>query len=324
MKFSKILTFTIFLIFLISILPASQAHVLVVADADHTAPDALHVAKDTADALKAKGYNVLELYGENATTKNILKVMYDADAVIYAGHGIFIYGNYDDNGGPATPPFGMLGSDGVIWGYGEKMWDDKSGRSFVAPFKKNIPVILFGTCFSSGWVEYNEVANPTETIYSFSQMFTGAGANYYATAYVWPYQGKDVVDLVAVFLDRKAGSLGDANQKNYGFTISQESVYKNQVIWHDDNGYNAFVGNWNATFPQPDQTTPYNDTAAEEWYNGNLPSPTGELPNAQRDLQDRSLDELIDEILGWIHDLINDISKSDVPAINITHSSLLP
>lgn len=298
----------ILVLLIFTFIPASQAHILIVANGDNTTPDSYEVVKATADILKSKGYDVLELYGENATTKNIIKGMYNADAMIYAGHGVFLDGNYDEKGGIATPPFGMVGSDGIIWGFGENMVDGSTGKSFQAPFKKNIPVILFGACFSCGWVEKNEVANPTETIYNFSQMFTGAGANYYATAYTRSYNGTEIVDLVAVFLNG-ANSLGDANNKNFGQTITRSVTFEGQVIWHDNHGYNAFVGNWNGTFPQPNQTTPYNDTAAEEWYDGNLPNPTAELPNAETKNEDYP-SQLIDEFLSWINYFMNTIQNS--------------
>jgi hypothetical protein len=303
-----------------SIIPASEAHILIVANGDNTTPDSYEVVKNTADVLKSQGYDVLELYGENATTKNILKGMYNADAMIYAGHGVFLEGNYDEHGGIANPPFGIVGSDGIIWGYDDNMREGDLGKFFKAPFKKNIPVIIFGACFSSGWVENDEVANPIETTYSFSQMFTSAGANYYATAYIRKYKGKEIVDLVAIFLNG-ANSLGDANKKNYGFSISQETTFKNQSIWRNNHGYNAFVGNWNGTFPKPNQTTPYNDTAAEKWYDGALPSPSAELTNAETDTNGKYFDEFINGFLGWIDYIWNSILNSDVPEINITFGS---
>lgn len=307
------------LLFTLSIIPSSEAHILIVANGDNTTPDSYQVVKNTADVLKSNGYDVLELYGENATTKNIIKGMYNADAMIYAGHGVFLIGNYDENGGIATPPFGIVGSDGIIWGYGDEMKEENSGKSFKAPFKKNIPVILFGACFSSGWVETSEVANPTETIYSFSRMFTGAGANYYATAYIRYYKGKEVVDLVAIFLNG-ASSMVDANKKNYGFTINQKTDYENQSIWRNNHGYNAFVGNWNGTFPHPSKTTLYNDTAAEKWYDGSLPNPSGELDNSQPN-PDGYIDELMDELCGWIYFFWNSLWNSDIPEINLTFGS---
>ncbi|HTX61681.1 MAG TPA: hypothetical protein VMC48_05180 [Methanobacterium sp.] len=312
----KLLIIILSLSYIFTFIPSAEAHILIVANGDGTTPDSYEIVKNTADLLKSKGYNVLELYGENATTKNIIKGMYNADAMIYAGHGVFIIGNYDNHGGTASPPFGIVGSDGVIWGYGDKMKEGTNGKTFEAPFKKNIPVILFGACFSSGWVETYEVANPIETVYNFSQMFTGSGANYYATAYIRKYQGKEVVDLVAMFMNG-ANSLGDANKKNYGFTINQETNYQGEAIWRNDHGYNAFVGNWNGTFPQPDQTTPYNDTAAEAWYDGKLPGPSDELENSHEDQGDQ-IGQFIDGVLGWVYFMVNSVLNSNIPDINIT------
>jgi len=43
--------------------------------------------------------------------------MYGADAIIYAGHGGYETGNYNMNGGSATHPFALVGSNDFIWGY---------------------------------------------------------------------------------------------------------------------------------------------------------------------------------------------------------------
>ncbi|MCE5214314.1 MAG: hypothetical protein LLF83_06295 [Methanobacterium sp.] len=303
-----------------SILPISDAHILIIANGDNTTPESYQVVKETAEVLKSKGFEVLELYGENATTKQILKGMYNADAVIYAGHGVFIEGNYNGNGGIASPPFGIVGSDGIIWGVDHKMQEGNSGNSFKAPFKGNIPVILFGACFSSGWVEHNEVSNPTETIKSFSDMFTSSKANYYATAYSRKYQGREIVDVVALFLNG-ATTWKDVNNKNYGLTITQSENYQNQVIWHNNHGYNAFVGNWSGRFPKANQTTPYNDTAAEEWYQGTLKPPTSELSNVEVDDSKIDIEQLFYEFLAWINYLISSIFNGEnTNIVNITLS----
>ncbi len=298
----KILTssfiITIFLIFTYSI-PASEAHILVIAD--NETPSSYDVVLNTAAALQAKGYNVLELYGANATTENIVKGMYNADAVIYGGHGGYMEGNYNGNGGLATPPFGLVGNNGFIWGIGDKMREGDYGNLFQAPFKKNIPVILFGACFSSGWVDDNQVSNPIETIYDFSQMFTGAGANYYATNYVDYYQGKPVVDIVDKFLNG-ASNFGVANQENFGVTITQSTIYNGQTIWHNTNATSSFVGNWNGVFPQPNQTAPYNATAADAWYNGFLPAPSTNLTD---DSPTSTSSYLINLIFAYISTIIN-------------------
>lgn len=261
------------LFFILILLPSCEAHVVIIADGDGTCPDMMEEAQNTADALNENGYEVLELYQENATTKNIAKGMYNADAVIYLGHGGYMAGHYDGNGGTATPPFAMVGSDGFLWGIDDKMREGWDGELFTAPYKSDIPVILCHACFSTGYVESEEVANPIETIYNFSRMFTAAGGNYYATAYYGYYQGDIVADIVDEFLNG-ATSFQDANTKNIAKTITQSQTYNGTTIWRNDNGYNAFVGNWDSTFPLASETTPYDDAAAELWYqnmiSGNL------------------------------------------------------
>jgi hypothetical protein len=237
------------------LLPAAEAHILVISDSNN-----YNEASKIVKSLKSKGYHVLWLYGENATTKNIIKGMYKADAVIYEGHGGYEYGNYDQNGGTASPPFALTGSDGFIWGVGSQMSTGLGQKTFTAPFKKNIPVILLHACFSDGWVENNEVANPTATVYNFARMFTGAGANYYATGY-------DGAQIIYDFLNG-AKNFEDANNRNYE-KITKYTSYNGTKIWRNDHGIAAFVGNWNGKFPTAAQTTAYNDAAAEKWYDSN-------------------------------------------------------
>ena len=236
-------------------LPAAEAHILVISDSNN-----YNEASKIVKSLKNKGYHVLWLYGENATTKKIVKGMYKADAVIYEGHGGYEYGNYDQNGGTASPPFALTGSDGFIWGLGSQMSTGLGQKTFTAPFKKNIPVILLHACFSDGWVENKEVANPTATVYNFARMFTGAGANYYATGY-------DGAQIIYDFLNG-AKNFEDANNKNYE-KITKYTSYNGTKIWRNDHGIAAFVGNWNGKFPTAAQTTAYNDAAAEKWYDSN-------------------------------------------------------
>lgn len=250
---------TIFTI-IFAFLPTSEAHILVIGDSKSDLNPYYDETSALAGVLKSKGYNVLELYRSNATSKNILKGMYDADAVIYAGHGGYQAGNYDENGGNATPPFALVGSDNFIWGVGDQMREGWNENLFAAPFKQNIPVILLHTCFSTGWVEDYEVANPIETIYNFASMFRGAGANYYATAW-------NGVEIVYDFLNG-AVDFADANDNNYE-NITKSTIYNGTQIWRNDNGYAAFVGNWAGKFPNANETNDYDDEAAEAWYNSN-------------------------------------------------------
>ena len=258
--FTKMILLIIFSVLCISILiPPSEAHILIIGDSKSDYPVALQETQALASELKSRGYNVLELYQDQANTKNILKGMYDADAIIYAGHGGYQSGNYN-SGGIAKDPFALVGSNDFIWGIGSQMREGWNGELFYAPFKSNIPVILLHACFSTGWVENNEVSNPIETIYDFSNMFTSAGANYYATAW-------NGAEIVYDFLNG-ASTFQDANQINYE-KITKETIYNGVPIWKNDHGYAAFVGNWLGQFPTASQTTLYNDAEAESWYNGN-------------------------------------------------------
>lgn len=264
----KFFVFTVLtsLLFLFTLtVPSSEAHVLIIADGDSANPELVTEAKNTASALESKGYKVLKLYQKNATTKKMMKGMYQADAVIYLGHGGYKSGNYDNKGGTATPPFALVGSNDYVWGVNTKIREGWTGKTVTAPFRSNIPMILSHTCFSTGYVGGKEVKNPIPTIYNFSQMFTGAKANYYATGYYGSYKGKKVVDIVDEFLNG-ATSFSDANKKNTGRTITKSNAYNGKTIYRNTKGYAAFVGNWSATFPKASQTTAYNDAAAEAWY----------------------------------------------------------
>ena len=244
--------------FVVCFIPFSSAHILIIGDSNSDIPDAYSETKNIATLLKSKGYQVYEVYRSNATTKNILKGMYGADAIIYAGHGGYNAENYNLKGGKATPPFALVGSNNFIWGVGDKMREGWNGKLFSAPVKSNIPVFILQSCFSSGWVDNLEVANPTSTVYNFARMFTGVGANYYATSWIG-------ADIVKDFI-KGTKNFKEANKINYEI-ITKSTKYKNTVIWRNNHGYSAFIGNWLGTFPKASATTKYNETAAEAWYN---------------------------------------------------------
>ena len=238
----------------------SEAHILIIGDSASDFPISYQETSQLAADLRQRGYQVLDLYRDDATAENILKGMYGADAVIYAGHGGYQSGNYNNAGGIANPPFSLVGSDDFIWGIGNQMREGWDSDLFTAPFKSGIPVFLLHACFSTGWVEDNQVANPTETIYNFAQMFTGADANYYATAW-------NGAEIIYDFLNG-ASNFQDANNQNYE-KITTSTLYNGVEIWRNNNGYAAFVGDWNGQFPSASQTTVYNAAAAEAWYNSN-------------------------------------------------------
>ena len=245
---------------LVGSMGASEAHILIIGDSKNDLSVAYQETSQLAADLRARGYPVLDLYRNDATTENILKGMYGADAVIYAGHGGYQTGHYNMAGGTASPPFALTGSNDFIWGIGEQMREGWSGDLFTAPFKEDIPVFLLHACFSTGWVENFQVANPTETIYNFAQMFTGAGANYYATAW-------NGADIIYDFLNG-ATNFQEANTQNNGEVITKSNLYNGVQVWRNNNGYAAFVGDWNGAFPSVAQTTAYDESAADAWYHG--------------------------------------------------------
>jgi hypothetical protein len=250
--------------------PNSHAHILVIGDSQSDLPNAYQNAIDVSNLLKSKGYKVVELYKSKATSQNILKGMFNADAIIYAGHGGYQTGHYN-TGKTATPPFAIMGSDDYIWGIGSKMregWDFT--RIFKAPIKNKIPVILINTCFSTGWVGTKEVANPTETIYQFSKMFTGAGANFYATC----YDSSIVKDILS-----GTRTFNEANQKSWE-KINTYHLYNGVKIWRNSHGHVSFVGDWYGKFPTPSQVTSYDSSAAQSWYNSNRQSAIDLLPTS--------------------------------------------
>ncbi|MDO9043904.1 MAG: PKD domain-containing protein [Methanobacteriaceae archaeon] len=267
------------LVFGLATLPTAQAQIVIIGAPSDDLPTGpygyLEDSIKIANMLKAKGYTgdkLVELYGKNATSTNILKAMYNADAVIYIGHGGYQYGHYNGNGGTATPPFSLVGyapstdtsGNEFIWGIGDNMRQGWSGDVFTAPFKSNIPVFLLHACFSTGDVEGTQVANQVETIYNFATMFTGAGANYYASA---NFNGH----IIDTFL-KGATNFWDANNKiNSDEKLYKRSSYAESNIYRSYDNYVAFTGNWAGTFPSLSQVTDYNSTAALAWYNSKAP-----------------------------------------------------
>jgi hypothetical protein len=88
--------FLIFIFFFLAgNLNISEAHILIIGDSKNDFPVCYQEASTLAADLRSRGYPVLDLYRGTATSENILKGMYGADAVIYAGHGGFQTGNYN-------------------------------------------------------------------------------------------------------------------------------------------------------------------------------------------------------------------------------------
>jgi len=279
--------------------------ILVVGDPEDNRPTYYKEAQITAQYLKTQGYEVKELYKGDATSKNILKGMYDADGIIFVGQGGS--GTYNLKTGIATGPYGLTGADKPILGYGNKMREGTSGPFFTPPFKKfRIPVIIVHACYSTGQTKginsYDilTVKNRLETVYNYSQMFTAWNANYLAT--LEPIvRGNPLVDD---FVKNKQpiGSMLNFWPNRDGRYLDKYDLKNNTKIWahsgksgffsvlavplsspvlacrcynYNDGSYTIFKDpngpSCYGRFPRADETTPYNDAAAEDWYNSHKP-----------------------------------------------------
>ena len=273
--------------------------ILIIGDPEDNRPTYHREAQATAQYLKVHGYEVKELYNGEATSKNILKGMYDADGIIYIGQGGG--GTYNLKTGMATGPYGLTGADKPILGYGNKMREGTSGPLFTPPFKKSgIPVIIVHACYSTGQTKginsYDiiTVKNRIDTIYKYSNMFTAWNANYLATL-------KPIVNGVPLVNDfvinnHTIGSVLDHRSNSNDAYPNEYSLKNNTKIWdhsgesdffsvlavpltsitlssnHYNNGTYTVSKDLNAPscygrFPTATETTPYDDTAAEDWYN---------------------------------------------------------
>lgn len=274
--------------------------ILIIGDPEDNRPTYYQEAQKTAQYLKVHGYEVKELYNEDATSKNILKGMYDADGIIYVGQGGG--GTYNLKTGIATGPYGLTGADKPILGYGNKMREGTSGPLFIPPFKKSgIPVIIAHACYSTGQTKGTNsydiitVKNRLDTIYKYSHMFTAWNANYLATL-------KPIVrgsPLINDFVENKQpiGSMLNYWPNRNGTYLEEYYLKNNTKIWdhsgksdffsvlavpltspllsskqYINNGTYTTFKNLNAPscygrFPKATETTPYDDTAAEDWYN---------------------------------------------------------
>ena len=267
--------------------------ILIVGDPEGNRPTYYQEAKTTAQFLKRHKYEVKELYREDATSKNILKGMYDADGIIFIGQGGS--GTYNSKTGLASGPYGLTGADKPILGYGNKMRESTSGPFFTPPFKKSgIPAIIVHACYSTGQTKginsYDiiTVKNRIDTVYNYSKMFTTWNATYLATLEPIVQSKPLIADFVK-------------NKQTIGSMINRDVKYNlksNTKIWvqngescsfkvlavpksspvlscnhytSNDETYTIFENSHDPTcygrFPTADETTPYDDKAAEDWYN---------------------------------------------------------
>jgi hypothetical protein len=275
--------------------------ILIVGDPEGNRPTYYQEAHKTAQYLKEHKYEVKELYRGDATSKNILKGMHDADGIIFVGQGGG--GTYNLKTGIATGPYGLTGADKPILGYGNKMREGRSGPLFTPPFKKSgIPVIIVHACYSTGQTKginsYDilNVKNRTDTVYNYSHMFTAWNANYLATLepIIWD------TPLIDDFVKNKQpiGSMINHWPKRVDVYFDKYDLKNNTKIWarngeseffsvlavplsspvlpckQYNNNYEAYTTlkdpnspSCYGRFPNAHETTPYDDAAAEDWYN---------------------------------------------------------
>ena len=267
--------------------------ILIVGDPEGNRPTYYQEARIIAKYLKRNKYEVKELYNEYATSKNILKGMYDADGIIFIGQGGS--GTYNSKTGIATGPYGLTGADKPILGYGNKMRESTSGPFFTPPFKKSgIPVIIVHACYSTGQkkginsYDIITVKNRIDTVYNYSKMFTSWNATYLAT--LEPIIQSNL--LIADFVKNKQpiGSIINSEDKynlknntkiwvqNGGssffsvLAVPKSSPVLSSKHYDSNNGiYTIFENPLDPScygrFPTAEETTPYDDAAAESWYN---------------------------------------------------------
>ncbi len=179
------------------------------------------------------------------------------------------------------------------------MRESTSGPFFTPPFKKSgIPVIIVHACYSTGQTKginsYDiiTVKNRIDTVYNYSKMFTTWNATYLATL-------EPIVQsnpLIADFVENKQ-PIGSMINRN-GKYLDKYNLKNNTKIWvqngesgffnvlavpksspvlsckhynSNDETYTTFENPLDPScygrFPTADETTPYDDAAAENWYN---------------------------------------------------------
>lgn len=230
--------------------------------------------------------------------KIYLKACMMPDGIIFVGQGGG--GTYNLKTGIATGPYGLTGADKPILGYGNKMREGTSGPLFTPPFKKSgIPIIIVHACYSTGQAKginsYDIITlkNRLDTIYTYSNMFTAWNANYLATL-------KPIVrgtPLVNNFVKNKqtiGSMLNHWSNKNEAYH-DEYYIKNNTKIWcpsgetdsfsvlavplsspiessHNYNKDGTFTtskdlnASFYGRFPTASETTPYDDDAAENWY----------------------------------------------------------
>lgn len=313
----KLFIITLFIIIL-STISSVNAHILIIGDSVNDLPNERQEAITIYEKLISDGYPVVFLLGENATSENIVKGMYGADAILYIGHGSDL-GYYKNNGGISKAPYALPTIDNVgIWtsknilSEGLNTWGFNYNGDFVPPFKKGASVIFIHTCFATGWVENTFVANPEETIYKFNIPYINSGANVYSSGYYQVYNGGYFDGVLGQELAnggeksltfREANNLANSYDK---VDINSYKEYNNMKYYTSKNSGSLFIGNPDSyVLPPAKECSNFDLKAANSWYNSGKPTndpiydESIKLSNS-KNTSENFFDDFINSILGFI------------------------
>ncbi|MCL2156880.1 MAG: hypothetical protein FWH54_02530 [Methanobrevibacter sp.] len=301
-----------------------NAHILLIGDSMNDLPNERQETIAIYQKLIGDGYPVIFLLGDNATSENIIKGMYGADAIIYVGHGSDL-SYYKNDGGISKAPYAIPTSDNVgIWtnknilSEGLNLWGFNYNGDFMPPFKKGASVIFIHTCFATGWVENTFVANPDETIYKFNIPYVNSGANVYSTGFYQVYDGG--------FFDGVLGQeLANGGEKSLTFSEANNLVnpedkfdtsyfkdYNNMMFYTSQNGGSLFIGNLDSyVLPPASECSEYDYKSANSWYNSGKPRNDPIYDDSIKlSTSENSLENFFNNFFNSIFDLLNNFFNS--------------
>jgi len=317
--FKKLLIIVTLFILILSTIANINAHILLIGDSVNDLPNERQEAILIYQKLISDGYPVVFLLGDNATSENIIKGMYGADAIIYVGHGSDL-GYYKKDGGLSKAPYALPTIDGIgIWTNKNVLSEglntfgfDYKGK-FIPPFKKGASVIFLHTCFTTGWVENTIVSNLEETIYNFNIPYVNSGANIYSSGYYQVYNGWYFDGVLGQELSnggeksitfREANNLAKPDDK---IDISYYKEYNNMTYYTNEKSGSLFIGNLDAyVLPPVSECSEYDLEAANYWYNSgksiNDPIYDKSIISSSHSTSETFFDGFIDLIFSFIRD----------------------
>jgi len=314
----SIFIISLFLIVFYTIASAN-AHILIIGDSIGDLPNERQETIAIYEKLISDGYPVILLIGDNATSENIIKGMYGADAIIYIGHGSDL-SYYQNDGGISKAPYAIPTSDNIgIWtnhdllSEGLNIWGMKYKGIFIPPFKKGASVIFIHTCFATGWVQDTYVANPDETLYKFNIPYVNSGANVYSTGFYQVYDEGFFDGVLGQELangGEKSLTFEEANKlanPEDQFDSSNSKEYNEMVYYTSQNGGSLFIGNKDSyVLPPASDCSEYDRDAANSWYDAGKPTNDPIYDESIRISSENSLENLF----NYFYNAINGLFKN--------------